>query len=184
MAAKWLSFLNLSERHPGISEGIAMSYSEAVRVCLGRHHTSPVEILVNDNGQTERVGAEWPPPDERIKKAWANKDDATRDGAYGLSLAAVEAMRGLVAVRRAETRTGADYYLAASGGEADDLEASFRLEVSGTDEGGETIILGRLRQKLDQARKGNSNLPAIASVVGFAALQIVSADVDLAPEES
>jgi hypothetical protein len=183
MATKWLSFLNLSERHPGISEGVAMSYSEAVRVCLDRHHGSPVELLLNDNRQVERASAEWPPPDERTKKAWANKDDATRDGAYGLSLAAVEAMRGLVAVRRAETRTGADYYLGESGGESADLEANFRLEVSGTDEGGETIILGRLRQKLNQARKGNSNLPAIASVVGFAALQIVSADIDLASEE-
>jgi hypothetical protein len=86
-----------------------MSYSEAVRVCLGRHHGSPVEFSLNDNGQVERASAEWPPPDERTKNAWANKDDATRDGAYGLSLAAVEAMRGLVAVRRAETRTGADY---------------------------------------------------------------------------
>jgi hypothetical protein len=34
-----------------------------------------------------------------------------------------------------------------------------------------------VRQKLYQARKGNSNLPAIASVVGFQALRIVSADL-------
>jgi len=58
-----------------------------------------------------------------------------------------------------------------------DLEASYRLEVSGTDEGNETTIFARLRQKLEQARKGSSNLPAIASVVGFAALRIASADL-------
>jgi len=184
MVAKWLSFITLSERHPGISEGVALSYAEAVRVCLDRHHRSPVDVLINDSGGVEKATAEWPLADDRIKKAWANKDDATRDGAYGLSLAAIEAIRGLVAVRRAETRTGADYYLGESGSKADDLEANFRLEVSGTDEGGETIILGRLRQKLEQARKGNSNLPAIASVVGFAALRIFSADLDLAPEDS
>jgi hypothetical protein len=86
-------------------------------------------------------------------------------------------MRGLVAVRRAETRTGADYYLGEPNSTFEDLELSFRLEVSGTDEGSDAVIRGRLREKLDQAKRGNSNLPAIASVVGFAALQIVSADM-------
>jgi hypothetical protein len=83
----------------------------------------------------------------------------------------------MVAVRRAETRTGTDYYLGSPEAPADDLEASFRLEVSGTDEGNDTVIQSRLRQKLDQAIAGASNLPAIATVVGFAALKIVTADV-------
>jgi hypothetical protein len=109
--------------------------------------------------------------------AWANNDDTTRDGAYGLALAAVEITRGLVAVSRAETRTGADYYLGTPDAVLDDLEASIRLEVSGTDEGGESVINSRLRQKLEQASKGCSNLPAMALVVGFKALRIVSEDV-------
>ena len=88
-------------------------------------------------------------------------------------------MRGLVAVRRAETRTGADYYVGEPEAGLEDLEASFRLEISGTDEGNESCIISRLREKLTQASKGNSNLPAIASVVGFAALRIVSADLVL-----
>ena len=63
------------------------------------------------------------------------------------------------------------------GRQRNDLEVSYRLEVSGTDDGNEAAIHARLRQKLEQARKGSSNLPAIASVVGFAALRIVSADL-------
>jgi hypothetical protein len=85
-------------------------------------------------------------------------------------------MRGLVAVIRAETLTGADYYLGRPGDQADDLEATLRLEVSGTDAGSEILIKARLRQKVEQARRGNSNLPAVASVVGFDALRIVIAD--------
>ena len=154
-----------------------MNYREAACICLDRHHASPMEFLLTDNDRDEHVSAEWVMPDERTKHAWANKDDATRDGAYALSLSAVEVMRGLVAVRRAETRTGADYYLGDPTRLWEGFEASFRLEVSGTDEGGEAVIRGRLREKLEQARKGNSNLPAIASVVGFAALRIVSADL-------
>jgi hypothetical protein len=123
--------------------------------------------------------AEWSAPDERTLNAWANKDDATEYGAYGLALAAVELTRGIVAVRRAETRTGVDYYL----GDPrltppDDLEASVRLEVSGTDEGNDSVIQSRLRQKSQQAGTVASNPPAIATVVGFAALKIVTADVE------
>jgi len=173
-----LQFSDLNARHAGVSAGVANSYAEAVRVCLDRHHTSPVEFKLQDNDREEAATAEWAGTDERTKGAWANKDDATEAGAYGLALAAVEEMRGLVAVRRAETKTGADYYLGQPGSTLEDLEASIRLEVSGTDEGGKSVIGGRLRQKLEQAKKGKSNLPAIASVVGFSALHIVSADVE------
>jgi hypothetical protein len=173
-----LSFEDLSARHPGVSPGVSSSYAEAVRVCLDKHHASKAEFQLRDNGEVKPAVAEWKTADARTKGAWANGDDATRDGAYGLALAAVEITRGLVAVRRAETRTGADYYLGAPGAVLGDLEESVRLEVSGTDSGGEPVISGRLRQKLNQASEGRSNLPAMASVVGFRALQIVSADVE------
>lgn len=177
MTSKLLLFLALHERHIGVTEDVAKYYSQAARVCLDRHHSSPIEFALTDNQKQDRAQAQWIEPDDRIKNAWANKDDATRDGAYCMSLAAVELLRGFVAVRRAETRTGADYYLAEPGTTSDDLEATYRLEVSGTDEGNETALFARLRQKLDQARKGNSNLPAIASVVGFRVLRIVNADL-------
>jgi hypothetical protein len=177
MSGTKLRFENLSERHFGVTAAIGTAYAEAVRVCLGRHHASPQEMLVRDGIGEIKSAAEWEGPDYRTRNGWANKDDATEAGAYGLALAAAELTRGLVAVRRAETRTGADYYLGSPDGPASDLESSLRLEVSGTDEGSETIINSRLRQKLDQAAKGNSNLPAIATVVGFAALMIVTADV-------
>ncbi|HEY7617774.1 MAG TPA: hypothetical protein VH744_13295, partial [Terriglobales bacterium] len=54
-------------------------------------------------------------------------------GAYACALAATELARGYVAVGRAETRTGADYYIALSGQIIEDLEDCLRLEVSGTD---------------------------------------------------
>jgi hypothetical protein len=178
MITEVLRFSDLSKRHTGVSEGIASSYSEAERVCLDRHHVSPVEFRLRD-GDGEGVGsAEWAVTDKRVKNAWANKDDATEAGAYGVALAAVEVTRGLVALRRAETRSGADYYLGPTNGNLEDLETSFRFEVSGTDEGSASVIDGRPRRKLDQARKGISNVPAIASVVGFALLQVVSSDVD------
>jgi hypothetical protein len=172
-----LQFNNLSERHPGVTPVISASYAEAATVCLGRHHQPPQPISLQDRDAIMSVNAEWEPADERTRNGWANMDDATEYGAYGLALAAVELTRGMVAVRRAETRTGADYYLGLPGRRADDLESSFRLEISGTDQGNESVIQARLRQKVEQALAGTSNLPAIATVVGFVALKIVTADV-------
>jgi hypothetical protein len=54
-------------------------------------------------------------PDARVGRAHANEIDATEIGAYGLSLAAIEAVVGLVAIRRAETLTGTDWYIAPAG---------------------------------------------------------------------
>jgi hypothetical protein len=172
-----LKFANLSDRHFGVTPGIAAAYAEAATVCLGRHHSSPQNVLLQDGPADRQSLAEWPTPNERTLAGWSNKDDATEFGAYGLALAAIELTRGVVAVRRAETRTGADYYLGTPDAPADDLEVSLRLEVSGTDEGNDTVIQSRLRQKLEQAAVVTSNLPAIATVVGFAALKVVTADV-------
>ena len=99
--------------------------------------------------------------------AWANETDATEAGACALVLAAVERADGLVAMRRAETLTGADYYVAPEGSEPRDLEACLRLEVSGVDHGTKSAVNSRLTAKLEQAYRGNSDLPAMAGVVGF-----------------
>ncbi len=108
----------------------------------------------------------WEETSQRERHAWGNATDTTEAGAYGLALAAVE-LESLVAVRRAETGTGADYYVAPLGIVADDLEDCIRLEVSGVDRGDERAVHLRLCQKVQQALSGSSSLPAIAAVVGF-----------------
>lgn len=174
-----LNIAALNERHIGITEGLAMSYLEAARVCLDRHHASPQEFTVVDNETTRQADVTWQESDQRLRNGWANSDDTTEAGAYCLALANAELTRGLVAVRRANTRTGVDYFLGPPGSTPEDLEASMRLEVSGTDEGSIGTVGTRLRQKLEQAGRVDSNLPALATVVGFAVKRIASADVEL-----
>ncbi|MEE3719482.1 hypothetical protein V2H45_22310 [Tumidithrix elongata RA019] len=72
----------------------------------------------------------------------------------------------MVAIRRAATRTGADYYIALADQDLEDLENCFRLEVSGTNLD-KTEVKRRLRIKIDQTERGNSNLPALVAIVGF-----------------
>lgn len=111
--------------------------------------------------------AKWKPSDNRTKAAWANEIDATEWGAYGFAIAALELSEDLYAIHRAETKTGADYYIAPSGRSYDDLEEALRLEVSGTASAELAVLESRLNIKVKQASSGQSNLPAIAAVVGF-----------------
>ena len=172
-----LPIQDMAQRHTGLTKAIADSYSEAVRVCLARHHRSPTDFDLDRSGTLKGALVEWQSPDARTRGAWANETDATEAGASACVLAAVELTDGLVAVRRAETRTGADYYVAPHGASADDLEDCLRLEVSGVDRGPEQAVRQRLNAKLRQAAAGNSNLPALAGVVGFKARLIAMADL-------
>ncbi len=164
-----LAISNLAERHQGLTPAISDCFCEATRVCLDRHHQPPATFAIHDNGFGSSATVDWVRADDRCRSAYANETDTTEWGAYACALATTELIRGLVALRRAETGTGADYYLAPPGTTLDDLENCVRLEVSGIDKGTGSDVDVRLLQKVAQARAGASNLPALATVVGFKA---------------
>ena len=168
---------DMEQRHPGLTKAIADSYSEAAGVCLDRHHEPPTDFDIETRGSRTAATVEWYPTDARTRGAWANETDATEVGAYACVLAAVELANSLVAVHRAETLTGADYYVARIGHWPHDLEDCRRLEVSGVDRGSPSALRRRLMAKLRQAAAGGSNLPALAGVVGFKARLVTLADV-------
>ena len=154
----------LHERHPGFNRPICEAYSQAAAVCLSDSHTSPTDLEVHCSSDECVRSLVWQAPDSGARASWANRDDATRDGAYAVGLAAVEAELGLVALSRSDVRTGADYYVGAPGS---DLEDCHRLEVSGVRHGTATDVKARLREKIKQARRGESDVPAWACAVGF-----------------
>ena len=164
---KKLPINDLSSRHTGLTPATANYFYEGARVCLDRHHNSPVDFAIRGDGREQVAQVEWVVTDVRTRAAWANEIDTTEAGAYCVALASVETHLGLVAVRRAETLTGADYYIAPEGTEPSDLEECLRLEVSGVDAGNQATIEQRLKAKVAQAEAGKSNLPAVAGVVGF-----------------
>jgi hypothetical protein len=172
-----LPLQNMAERHQALTPSVAGSYIEAARVCLDRHHISPKEFTLENDKVESFTKVEWEATDNRIQAAWANTDDATEAGAYALAIAATELLKGMVAVHRAETRTGADYYIAPAGEELEDLEHWWRLEVSGT-HSDKSELKRRLRIKIDQAKQGNSNRPALAAVIGFRVQLILLQTVD------
>ena len=168
----------LGDRHPGLTRALGQTYMEAAAVCFSRHHEPPVTLSILRGAQNERRRVNFSIPDSRVRNAYANEIDATEIGAYGVSLAAVEAVQELVAVRRAETFTGADWYVAPRGTPSDDLESCIRLEVSGIDAGTSTDVQRRLLQKVAQTARAESNLPAIAAVVGFKVLEVAISQLE------
>ena len=162
-----LPLRDLDQRHRGLTPSLAKSLLEAARVCLDRHHTPPVSFDIQDGQSTRQAKVDWEVTDRRTRDAWANEVDTTEAGAYPCAIAATELTRGLFAIRRAETLTGADYYVGPAGQDPNDLEGCLRLEVSGTNSTSQSEVNSRLRTKLNQVAAGRSNLPALAAVVGF-----------------
>jgi len=167
----------MHERHRGLTQALATSYQEAASVCLNRFHASPLEITLSDSGAEMTAQLRWLTPDARMLGAWANATDTTRNGAYCCVIAGVELLRSLVAVRRAETGTGSDYYVGPPGSGQTDLEDCLRLEVSGVSAGDYPDVRRRLTEKVAQAQRGDSSLPALAGVIGFSAKLLIVEDV-------
>jgi hypothetical protein len=157
----------MHERHRGLTEATAAFYEEAASVCLNRYHASPIEITLSDDRKQMTAQCPWVTPDARTIDAWANTTDTTESGAYCCVIAGVELPRNLFAVRRAETGTGSDYYIGPDGSGQSDLEDCLRLEVSGVSAGDDKEVRKRLSEKVAQAQRGDSSLPALAGVIGF-----------------
>jgi hypothetical protein len=126
--------------------------------------------------KNDQYEIDWPPVDDRTEQAYANKSDATRDAAYGLSIAAAEEHLGLFAVARCQEGTGADYYLVA-GPQADEVSADgelnleqpqlFRLEASGIDADTPGRLNWRAKLKITEMDEGTGTESGYAAVVGF-----------------
>ena len=177
MESPELPIHNMAQRHWGLTQAIAANWTEGARVCLDRHHQPPAAFRIMWDEERTDATVEWEPTDDRTQGAWANQVDTTEAGAYACVLAAVELLRGLVAVRRAEHLTGADYYVAQPGTFAEDFENLIRLKVAGRDRATASGIASLLQYKLQQAKDGDSNLPAIAGVISFRALVMLLANL-------
>lgn len=169
---------DLAARHYGLIEPIAGHCEAAARVCLDRHHTSPVHVSIRAKAVESKAVVTWEKTDDRTRGALNNKTDTTEMGACGCVIAAVELTQGIYTVRRADTETGADYYVAPPGMGIEDLEGCFRLEISGMNKGNYRAVEHLLFTKIEQTKKGRSNLPAIAGVIGFEVLRILIEYVD------
>lgn len=173
MSLPTIVMAGLNERHPGLTEEVAAYYAQGARVCLDRHHSPPRNLRIEIRSTNSEYSLNWETTNQDARLAWGNDEDATRDGSYIVALAAIELTEGLVAEHRAQSRSGADYFVALTGTPKGDLENSIRFEVSGIDKSDPPKMRARLQQKKEQTRRGESDTPAIAAIVGFSSAVVL-----------
>jgi hypothetical protein len=124
------------------------------------------------NAEVSERSVRWKAPTARESRANMNANDATCEGAYAVTLVCLERMLDLVAVGRAEVRSGADWYVAPPGRGVDEDGAPNpddpeirRVEVGGHDD--RDSLPYELKLKVQQLQAGASAVPGIAAIVGF-----------------
>ena len=181
-----LDIYSLHVRHPGMAREITDNSAVNAAVCMERHSGSPrVWSVQIDQEPLGEYLVTWDLPTPAQLRSCANQDDATRDGAYGLALAAVDAHAGLVALRRAEGRSGVDFYLVPDGAEIPDShdydidrDDLISLEVSGINDDTDRVVRARIREKIEHVRAGMRSCPSIVGVVGFRRARVIFLTVE------
>jgi len=57
-----LKIEEMHARHRALTQPVAGSYYGAATVCLSRHHASPLEITLSDNGEESHAALAWQAP--------------------------------------------------------------------------------------------------------------------------
>lgn len=150
----------------GLSPEVGNSLAQAGAVCLESESHAPGVDLAVTGTVAGTHPLHWETPDDQARRSWINEIDATENGAAGVAILLARRLLDLVVISRARHGTGFDYWL---GGDAAEppMEGSVRLEVSGVRTGSSSDVARRVRQKLDQMRRGDATVPGYAIVVEF-----------------
>ena len=146
-------------------------------MCLARFHEVPpakLQIRLEASSRAYDLVWIWPTPGQ--SRGHGNTDEATRDGAYAMALAAAHGRPRMMTLGRSENRTGADWYLVPVDGEPVfdlDQPGVVRFEVSGVSDDTEAKLRQRVREKVEQVGDRDSMFPGWVGVVGFSSPVVV-----------
>lgn len=106
-----LDLEELARGMPGLSPRMGAAMAEAAAVCLDDcgHHT-PVPLTV-DGDESRLYDLEWAPIGDQARRAWADEQRATEEGAYGIAILVVSNIRGHAALGRSMRGSGFDYWM-------------------------------------------------------------------------
>jgi hypothetical protein len=138
--------------------------ADAAAVCLAdQGHGSVVALRVSGEFQVSYLLHRLEVTD-RMRASY-DTDEATEFGACGIAILVMRDLTGFT-VQRAFKGGGFDYWLGVAD-EARPFQNLARLEVSGIRRGNRRQIAARMREKLQQVRPADGELPAYAVVVEF-----------------
>ena len=141
--------------------------AEAGGVCLEwQGHTPGVSLRVQGD-VVHSHELRWSPATDQMRRAWADEQEATEEGASGIALLLTRQETGYSVNSRSRKGTGIDFWL---GSNPDVLITSARLEVSGILNGDAATIRNRVREKMGQTERSDaSDLPVYVCVIEFSA---------------
>lgn len=149
---------------PGITSAFGECLAEAAAVCLeDQGHQSGVNLAVS--GVCDALySIDSPTVTDQMRRCWNDHEVTTEHGAYAVAiLLAMDVTDGTV-VERSRKGTGFDFWLGPE--DALPFEKKARLEVSGIRTGGQ-YVERRVREKVRQMGRSNTNLPGYATVIEF-----------------
>jgi hypothetical protein len=152
----------------GISAVYGSFLAEAASHCLHRNdHVNPVFLHVT--GDICRPGSlKWCEVNEQDEGTWADLQEATEYGAYGVAIVVALRLTGTPRVERSAKGTGIDYWIGGGKDQSGIFQRTARLEVSGIFKGDQPKIAARLREKLAQTKQSDTaGLPAYVVIVDF-----------------
>jgi hypothetical protein len=163
-----LGFDALKNGRLGISAVYGAFLAEAASHCLQcNHHEDPVFLYITGD-VCMACNLKWSEVTERNAGTWADLQEATEYGAYGLAIIVALPLTDTRRVERSPRGTGVDYWVGDGKDQRGIFQRSARLEVSGILKGDKTKIAARLDKKLAQTeRSDNTGLPVYVAIVEF-----------------
>ena len=161
-----LDLAKLGDGLPAITPAYGQSLAEAGAVCLeSQGHEVGVDIAV-EGDFTARFNIHWGAVTDQMRRCWKDAEYATEQAAYGIAFLIVQQLTDYTVIERSIRGTGFDYWLGIA---ADELpfERRVRLEVSGVLQGTTGRVNARVKEKVVQANRYASKLPAYVVVVEF-----------------
>lgn len=155
---------------PGITSDLGGTMCEAASVCLEdcSHLVGVTMTVTGTLSSTHPVPLTWPLATDQARRAYGDLQFAAEFGAYGIAALVVDRLTDLTVVERSRKGGGFDYWLGPKRNPEPLFQDKHKLEVSGILSGDEGDVRRRLREKLDQLRRGAVPIPGFGIVVHFA----------------
>ena len=159
---------SLASGRPGLSSSRGAACAEAAKVCLehNRHAPGVTLLLRTDVTAPPNCLLTWRAGTPQLRRSWADLQEATEHGAYGVAALLLENLLGMTLLQRSAKGPGFDYWVGPLERSDDLFQGTARLEVSGILRG-QHGTASRAGAKARQVTRHGASLPAIVVVVEF-----------------
>ncbi|MFY9310091.1 MAG: hypothetical protein WAQ28_13680 [Bacteroidia bacterium] len=146
---------NIDLKCSGISEGIDLSFKEAIKVCLEINKHSQGKPFLIEGDIKKEYCIKWEPVTQQLFNSWLDHQVTTEFAACGIAAFIILNNTDYTIKKRSWKGTGFDYWLADKKSEQEDLFQNLaKLEVSGilNDQEGKKLP-ARIIKKINQIEK-------------------------------